>query len=112
MAVIRDGGLVLVIDRSDGRGLSLPGGLAWPWESAEQALAREVLEETGLRLQRSTALFSYHASDELPCTITAFEVEAEGSLKGSWEGSPAWMTVENIRPALIKSQQRILDRLM
>ncbi len=36
VGVIRKGRLVLVIDRSDGRGLSFPGGLAMPWETAEQ----------------------------------------------------------------------------
>ena len=40
VAVIRDSQTFLVIERSDKRGVSFPGGLALPWESAEQAMAR------------------------------------------------------------------------
>jgi len=112
LAVIKDADLVLVIDRSDGRGLSFPGGLALPWETPEQALAREIFEETGLRVKESTALFSYYASDDIPCNITVFTVGAEGKLKDSWEGSPSWLTLDEIRTALIRSQQEIVRRLV
>jgi len=112
LAVIRDADRVLVIDRSDGRGLSFPGGLALPWEAAEQALEREVSEETGLSVKGASPLFSYSTTDELPCTIAVFAVEAEGKLRGSWEGSPIWLTVNEIRPMLIKSQQKIAERLV
>lgn len=112
LAVIRNAERVLVIERSDGRGLSFPGGLAHPWETAEQALTREVSEETGLRVKAAAPLFSYYASDELPCAITVFAVQAEGELKDSWEGSPTWLTVDDIRPAVMKSQQKIVERLV
>jgi len=111
VAVIRDAELVLVIERSDGRGLSFPGGLAFPWEPAEHALSREVAEETGLSVKTAIALFSYYASDELPCTITVFAVEAEGKLRESWEGSPKWLSVNDLRTGLIKSQQPIVERI-
>ena len=111
LAVIRDADRILVIDRSDGRGLSFPGGLAFFWETPEQALVREVSEETGLGVKWSAPLFSYYASDELPCTITVFAAEAEGELRDSWEGSPNWLTMNDIRPALIKSQREIVERL-
>ena len=45
VGVIRKGQLVLVIDRSDGRGLLFPGGLAMPGQTAEQAMKREILED-------------------------------------------------------------------
>ncbi|HMA45799.1 MAG TPA: NUDIX domain-containing protein [Frankiaceae bacterium] len=51
-ALVRDGaGRLLLVRRGNepGRGLwSLPGGRVEPGESAEQALVREVREETGL----------------------------------------------------------------
>lgn len=51
-ALVRDGaGRLLLVRRANepGRGLwSLPGGRVEPGESAEQALVREVREETGL----------------------------------------------------------------
>ena len=111
LAVIRDADRFLVIDRSDGRGLSFPGGLAHPWETAEQALVREVSEETGLSVKGAARLFSYDASHEVPCSITVFAVEAEGELRESWEGSPTWLPVSEIQPTLLKSQQKIVERL-
>jgi 8-oxo-dGTP pyrophosphatase MutT (NUDIX family) len=112
VCVIRDGELVLVIDRSDGRGLSFPGGLALPWETAEQAMVREVLEETGLRIGKSVLLFEYETSAEVPCILTVFQAEAAGELRESWEGSPRWLPARDIRSRLLPSQKEIVDRLL
>jgi 8-oxo-dGTP pyrophosphatase MutT (NUDIX family) len=112
VGVIRKGQLVLVIDRSDGRGLSFPCGLAMPWETAEQAMKREFLEETGLPVKGSTKLFEYHSSADVPVIIAVFAVEAEGELKESWEGSPRWLPFTDIRPRLLPGQREIVDRLL
>jgi 8-oxo-dGTP pyrophosphatase MutT (NUDIX family) len=104
--------LVLVIDRSDGRGLSFPGGLATPWETAERAMRREVSEETGLQVKRSTPLFEYRNSTEVPVILAVFAAEAEGELKDSWEGSPRWLPFTDIRAHLLPSQKEIVDRLL
>ncbi len=112
VGVIRKGALVLVIDRSDGRGVSFPGGLAVPWETAEQAMKREVLEETGLRVRHYTQLFEYRNSTEVPVVLSVFAVEAEGELKDSWEGSPCWLPFTEIRSRLLPSQREIVDRLL
>ena len=51
-AVVRDErGRVLLALRSDPRGLELPGGHPEPGENELEALRREVLEETGLRVE-------------------------------------------------------------
>jgi 8-oxo-dGTP pyrophosphatase MutT (NUDIX family) len=48
-AVIPDkGGRILLQERSSGEGWSIPGGAIEPGEHPEQALIREVCEETGL----------------------------------------------------------------
>src|SRR5208283_5874466 len=94
VGVIRNGPLVLVIDRNDGRGLSFPGGLTMPWETAEQAMVREVLEETGLRIENSRLLCEYQTAagaSDIPCILTVFEADAAGELVDSWEGSPRWL---------------------
>lgn len=104
--------MVLVIDRSDGRGLSFPGGLAMPWEPAEDAMKREVAEETGLRVKHSVQLFEYFNSADIPVVITAFAVEADGDPQGSWEGSPLWLPLTEIQPRLLPSQKEIPDRLL
>jgi 8-oxo-dGTP pyrophosphatase MutT (NUDIX family) len=112
VGLIRSGDLILVIDRSDGRGLSLPGGLAFVWENSTKTLVREILEETGLSVMQAVFLFEYHATADVPCVVSVFEVEAEGELADSWEGFPRWLRPEEARASLIASQRRILDRLM
>ncbi len=112
VAVIRNGDLVLVIERSDGRGLSFPGGLTRPWENPEQAMVREVLEETGLRISKSSLLCEYKTEADVPCVLSVFEAEATGELTPSWEGSPRWLPVTQIQSQLLPSQRPIVERLL
>ncbi len=114
VAVIRDGEMVLVIERSDGRGLSFPGGLTWPWESPEQAMVREVEEETGLRIEKSSLLCEYEVAAEtsdIPCVLSVYVAETKGEMIDSWEGSPRWHRLSEIRSRLLPSQKQIVDRL-
>lgn len=111
MAVLRQGELFLVIERNDGRGYSFPGGLALPWETAEQTMRREVLEETGLQIATSRLLFEYRASNEIPCILSVFEAEASGSLADSWEGSPRWLSLNEISDRMLPSQREIIHRI-
>lgn len=111
MAVLRKGNLILIIDRNDDRGFSFPGGLAHPGESAEQAMRREVHEETGLQVERSNFLFEYRSSVDIPVVISVFDAEASGSLIESWEGSPRWLPANEIRTRLLASQQEIMNRI-
>jgi len=107
VGVIRDGDRVLVIDRSDGRGLSFPGGLAWPRETPEQAMSREVSEETHLRVEKASLLFEYESWADVPCVLTVFAVEATGELGESWEGCPRWLPLRDIASRLLPSQRKI-----
>jgi 8-oxo-dGTP pyrophosphatase MutT (NUDIX family) len=111
VAVIRSGRLLLIIERSDGRGVSFPGGLAWPWETAEKAMRREISEETGLRVVESSVLFEYRSRAEIPCQLTVFEAQVSGILKDSWEGSPCWRSAAEIKDLLLPSQKQIIDRI-
>ena len=111
VAVIRDSQTFLVIERSDKRGVSFPGGLALPWESAEQAMAREVKEETGLTVTKSLLLLRYDSSVEIPVHLTVFEVEVSGHLRGSWEGMPCWLPCSELQQRILPSQRCILDTL-
>ena len=99
----------LVVERNDGRGLSFPGGLQRLWETAEQALFREVREETGLEVSRSVFKLRYYSSVEIPLNITVFEVEAAGQLRGSWEGTPCWLPLSELHQRLLPSQRYILE---
>lgn len=109
VGVTRNNDRFLVIERSDGRGLSFPGGIAMPWEGTEQAMAREFVEETGMNVTRSQLKFSYFSSAEVPVNLSVFEVEAEGQLRPSWEGAPLWLPARAIQPRLLPSQKRIME---
>jgi 8-oxo-dGTP pyrophosphatase MutT (NUDIX family) len=111
VVIIRNGNLTLVIERSDGRGLSFPGGLVLPWEKAEEAMIRELLEETGLQIEKASFLFEYPSSADIPCLLTVFEGAATGEITESWEGSPRWLAWSEIRTFLLPSQKEIVDRL-
>ncbi len=109
-AVIRRGDLYLVVERSDGLGLAFPGGLVNFWESAEQALVREVHEETGLRLTSYSLLLSYTTSVPYPSRVSIFVAEAEGELRSSWEGIPCWVNYSQLQQRLMRNQRPILER--
>jgi ADP-ribose pyrophosphatase YjhB (NUDIX family) len=100
---------ILVIERNDGRGVSLPGGIAGWREALEETLRREVSEETGLSVTGANLLMQYHSNADVPCNISVFRAEADGELKGSWEGSPRWMTVEELEGRLLESQRPVLE---
>jgi 8-oxo-dGTP pyrophosphatase MutT (NUDIX family) len=101
----------LVIERSDGRGLSFPGGIAMPWEGTEQAMVREFAEETGLKVTASQLKFSYFSGEDVPVNLAVFEVEADGQLRGSWEGDPRWARTTELCQRLLRSQKRIVETL-
>ncbi len=111
VAVLRKDDLILVIDRNDARGFSFPGGLAHAGETAEQAMRREVEEETGLKVEKSSFLFDYRSTADIPCVVSVFEVEASGGLAESWEGAPRWLSRAEIKPRLLPSQAEVLTRL-
>lgn len=109
ISVIHRDGKILVIQRNDGRGVSLPGGIAGRKESEEVALRREVREETGLSVTSAELQMKYHSAAEVPCNISVFSAQTSGELKNSWEGSACWMTVEELEPRLLKSQRPVLE---
>jgi ADP-ribose pyrophosphatase YjhB (NUDIX family) len=101
----------LVIDRADGQGLSLPGGIAAWREPEETTLRREVREETGLEVTHIEFRLRFHSTAGVPVDISVYAVVAKGELRQSWEGSPHWMTLKEIEPRLMKSQRPVLQLL-
>jgi 8-oxo-dGTP pyrophosphatase MutT (NUDIX family) len=111
IAIIHREGKFLVILRNDGRGVSLPGGICNWREAEEAAVRREVREETGLELISAVLQMSYHSRADVPCEISVFEATVRGEVKDSWEGSPQWMTVAELKAQLVESQWPVLDRM-
>jgi len=108
IAIIYRDGKFLVIQRNDGRGLGLPGGIARWRENEEIALRREVLEETGLSVVSAKVEMRYYSNADVPCNIAVFRAEANGELRDSWEGAPRWMTIEELEPRILESQRAVL----
>jgi 8-oxo-dGTP pyrophosphatase MutT (NUDIX family) len=111
VALIRSGDQLLVIERHGDLGLSLPGGLARPWESNEAALSREVFEETGLRVVPKSLFLRYTSELPFPCLVSVFEAEGIGEIRKSWEGTPRWRNLETIQQRITVSQRVVIDRL-
>jgi 8-oxo-dGTP pyrophosphatase MutT (NUDIX family) len=111
VGIIQDRTRFLVIRRNDGRGLSFPGGLAWPWETEEQTLVREVREETGLRAERCEFVFRYESLAMMPARIAVFRAQVTGEIRNSWEGIAEWVEIAELQKSIISSQTYIVERL-
>ncbi len=108
IAIIRNSDRLLIIDRNDARGWCFPGGRARPGESAEAALRREVREETGLTVTACRFLFEF---DEALARTSVFEVQANGELQGSWEGTPLWADLSELETRIYPAHQPALGFL-
>lgn len=111
IAIIRRNGEILAIERADGRGFSLPGGISSWRETEEHTLRREVREETGLTVTSHESKLRYYSCQDMPCTISVYEVKATGALKNSWEGTPRWMTLDELETRILKSQRPVMEWL-
>ncbi|MFM2391346.1 MAG: hypothetical protein RLZZ437_2901 [Pseudomonadota bacterium] len=86
-AVIRDGQNRLLLQRKAGaEGWSLPAGAIEPGESPQQALHREVLEETGFTVRSETLIgafggegfrYTYPNGDQVEYTVCIFRCDVQ-----------------------------------
>ncbi len=96
MVVIESPPRFLVIERNDGLGFGLPGGMVSRGEDPIDALRREVLEETGLTLLSCEELFRCDSDFRFPTKSIVYVGRAECTLRRSWEGEPKWLTLAEI----------------
>jgi 8-oxo-dGTP pyrophosphatase MutT (NUDIX family) len=71
LAVIGPAGLLMTV-RAELRGWELPGGSALPGEPGERAVAREVLEETGVSVRVERCVASYVRTGFRPHTARIY----------------------------------------
>jgi len=112
VGIIQDRDRFLVIHRNDGRGYSFPGGICHFREAESATLFREVREETGLNPGEFEFLFRFRTDVDIPCVISVFRTEAQGTLAPSWEGSPEWIDMKALELGVARSQRPIVDHLL
>src|SRR5207248_10348401 len=87
-------GRILLIDRSDGLGYTIPGGIVRYRETVEQCVLREAHEETGY-IVAITGLVGVYSSPKRDPRFRAVAIAYKGSIvsgsaHGSGEGEPCW----------------------
>src|SRR6266849_6695771 len=91
-------GKILLIDRSDGLGYTIPGGIVRHRETVEECVLREAREETGYTVKITGFVGVYSSPGRDPrfraVAITYKGGIVEGTPRGSGEGMPCWRTPE------------------
>lgn len=92
--IVEQDGKFLLLDRSDGLGYAIPGGIVRYRETVEQCVLREAREETGYTVAIEGIIGVYSAINRDPrlraVSIAYRGTIVNGSLRGSGEGEPCW----------------------
>src|SRR5713101_6590976 len=92
--IIERDGRILLIDRSDGMGYTIPGGIVRYRETVEQCVLREVREETGYTVALQSLVGVYSGIKRDP-RFRAVSIAYKGAIVGgiersSGEGKLCW----------------------
>jgi ADP-ribose pyrophosphatase YjhB (NUDIX family) len=92
--IIERDGKILLIERSDGLGYAIPGGIVRYRETVEQCVRREAREETGYNVVIDDFVGVYSALKRDP-RLRAVSIAYSGSIvdgeeRGSGEGATCW----------------------
>ena len=98
--IIERDGKILLIDRSDGLGYTIPGGIVRHRETVEECVLRESHEETGYTVKITGFVGVYSALNRDPrfraIAITFKGRVVEGAPRSSGEGAPCWRTPDEV----------------
>ncbi len=112
--IVEDQGRFLLVKGLGGE-LSFPGGYIRWHENAAQAAQRECREETGLNIELQEAIGTYSRVSTRPFRVStinivyAGKIAEGGTLRGSVEGQPLWMTEEKMRKAMSVHYSKLLE---
>ncbi|NCO11073.1 hypothetical protein CO038_02750 [Candidatus Pacearchaeota archaeon CG_4_9_14_0_2_um_filter_39_13] len=117
--IIEDKGKIFLTKRNralvEGGKWCLPGGHVDKWERAEDAMKRELKEETGLDARSARLLFVHEEFDRrlnLHAIVFIYKLSVKGKAKKSWEVKESrWFTrkeIEKMNMAFTHSQ--MLDK--
>ena len=98
--IVERDGKILLVDRSDGLGYTIPGGVVRYRETLEQCVLREVCEETGYNVKLSGIVGIYSSLERDP-RFRAVSIAYKGSIidgseHGSGEGQPCWPAPDEV----------------
>ncbi len=98
--IIEQDGKILLIDRSDGLGYTIPGGIVRYKETVEQCVLREAAEETGYSVAISSIVGVYSSLKRDPrfraASIAYKGSIVSGSVRASGEGKPCWREPQEV----------------
>ena len=98
--VIEQDGKILLIDRSDRLGYTIPGGIVRHKETVEECVLRETREETGYTV-KITGFVGIYSSPGRDPRFRAIAIAYKGSIvagapRSSGEGAPCWRTFDEV----------------
>lgn len=101
VVVIREGNKILLLERTDGLGLCLPGGFVGLKEEVEVAALREVKEETGLtvKIDKIIGILSgERKGTQIYSVDLVYQAHIVGdkTTKDSFEGQCKWIRLDEI----------------
>lgn len=110
--IIERDGKFLLIDRADGLGYAIPGGIVRYRETLAQCVTREAREETGYNVAITTIVGIYSSPQRdprFPAVCIAYKgTILDGTESGSREGQTCWHALEEVSGRMAYDCEQIL----